>query len=252
PEATVFEAGSNRWRSFDSWPPRQAQTRALYFRADGKLAFTPPLPSEGSSHDSFVSDPAHPVPYRLRPIEPTYAEGSGWYTWLLQDQRFVHRRPDVLSWETEPLTEDVVLTGGITAKLFASTTGQDADWVVKFIDVYPEDYPADSKLGGYQLMVANDVFRGRFHRSFERPVPLKPNAVTPFTIDLHTQSYRFKAGHKIMVQVQSTWFPLIDRNPQTWVPNIFRATPADYRPQTHRIWRTSRQASRVEIQTLVR
>ncbi len=251
PEATVFEAGSNRWRTFDSWPPRQAQTRTLYFRADGKLAFTPPPPSGGSSHDSYVSDPAHPVPYRLRPIEPTYyPKGSGWYTWLLEDQRFVQGRPDVLTWETEPLTEDVVLAGEITAKLFASTTGQDADWVVKLIDVYPEDYPADFTLGGYQLMVANDVFRGRFRQSFEKPVPLVPNAVTPFTIDLHTQSYRFKAGHKIMVQVQSTWFPLIDRNPQTWVPNIFRAKAADYRAQTHRIWRTPRHASRMELQTL--
>jgi len=157
----------------------------------------------------------------------------------------------VLTWETETLTEDVVLAGEVVAKLFASTTGQDADWVVKLIDVYPEHYPADHKLGGYQLMVANEVFRGRFHRSFENPVPLVPNAVTPFTIGLHTQSYRFKTGHKIMVQVQSTWFPLIDRNPQTWVPNIFRADADAYRAQTHRIWRTPRQASRIEIKTVI-
>ncbi len=251
PEATVFESGSNQWRKFDSWPPRQAKTRALYFQSGGKLAFTPPSASERSASDSFVSDPAHPVPYRPRPIEPTYyPKGSGWYTWLLEDQRFVQGRPDVLSWETEPLTEDVVLAGEVTARLFASTTGQDADWVVKLIDVYPEDYPPDFKLGGYQLMIANDVFRGRFHRSFERPVPLKPNVITLFAIDLHTQSYRFKAGHKIMVQVQSTWFPLIDRNPQTWVPNIFQAKAGDYQAQTHRIWRTPTQASRVEIQTV--
>jgi len=251
PEATVFESGSNQWRKFDSWPPRQAKTRALYFQSGGKLAFTPPSASGRSASDSFVSDPAHPVPYRPRPIEPTYyPKGSGWYTWLLEDQRFVQGRPDVLSWETEPLTEDVVLAGEVTAKLFASTTGQDADWVVKLIDVYPEDYPPDFKLGGYQLMIANDVFRGRFHQSFERPVPLKPNVITPFAIDLHTQSYRFKAGHKIMVQVQSTWFPLIDRNPQTWVPNIFQAKAGDYQAQTHRIWRTPTQASRVEIQTV--
>ncbi|MBA3344488.1 MAG: CocE/NonD family hydrolase, partial [Gemmatimonadales bacterium] len=251
-EATVFEAGSNRWRTFDAWPPSKAETRALYFHPNGRLAFTPPSSAEGSAHDSYVSDPAHPVPYRQRPIEPTYyAKGSGWSTWLLEDQRFAQGRPDVLSWETGPLTEDVVLAGQVTAKLFASTTGQDADWVVKLIDVYPEDYPADFKLGGYQLMVANDVFRGRFHRSFEQPVPLVADAITPFTIDLHTQSYRFKTGHKIMVQVQSTWFPLIDRNPQTWVPNIFRAKTGDYQAQTHRIWRrTPRYASRVEIQTV--
>jgi putative CocE/NonD family hydrolase len=255
PEATVFESGSNRWRTFSSWPPREATRQALYFHPGGRLSFAPPTAAEaggaGGRADSFVSDPAHPVPYRPRPIEPTYyPKGSGWYTWLLEDQRFAQGRPDVLTWETETLEQDVVLAGEITARLFASTTGRDADWVVKLIDVYPEDYPADFKLGGYQLMVANDVFRGRFHRSFERPVPLVPGAVTPFSIDLHTQSYRFLKGHKIMVQVQSTWFPLIDRNPQTWVPNIFEAKAEDYRAQTHRIWRTPAYPSRVEIQTV--
>jgi len=251
PEATVFEAGSNTWRTFDSWPPKNATTKSLYFQPNGGLAFTPPKATGDSSFDSYVSDPAHPVPYRKRPIEPTYyPKGSGWYTWLLEDQRFVQGRPDVLSWETEPLTEDVVVAGEITAKLFASTTGRDADWVVKLIDVYPEKYDPDFKLGGYEFMIANDVFRGRFYKSFEKPVPLVPNVVTPFTIDLHTQSYRFQKGHRIMVQVQSTWFPIIDRNPQTWVPNIFEAKAADYKAQTHRIWRTPTQASRVEIQTV--
>jgi putative CocE/NonD family hydrolase len=251
PEATVFEAGSNQWRTFDAWPPREAKTRSLFFHANGRLAFEPPGVAEGSASDSYVSDPAHPVPYRPRPIEPTYyPKGSGWYTWLLEDQRFAQQRPDVLSWETEPLTEDVVVAGEITARLFASTTGQDADWVVKLIDVYPEDYPRDFKLGGYEFMIANDVFRGRFHKSFEKPVPLIPNVVTPFTIDLHTQSYRFEKGHKIMVQVQSTWFPIIDRNPQTWVPNIFEAKASDYKAQTHRIWRTPARPSRVDIQTV--
>ena len=251
PEATVFESGSNRWRTFTSWPPREATTRSLYFHAGGRLSFDPPAANEGSAFDSYVSDPAHPVPNRPRPIEPTYfPKGSGWYTWLLEDQRFAQGRPDVLTWETEPLARDVVVAGDVTARLFASTTGRDADWVVKLIDVYPESYPADFKLGGYELMIANDVFRGRFHRSFEHPVPLVPNAVTPFTVDLHTQSYRFLAGHKIMVQVQSTWFPIIDRNPQTWVPNIFLAKARDYQAQTHRVWRTPSQASRVEVQTV--
>jgi putative CocE/NonD family hydrolase len=229
--------------------------KSLYFRADGKLSFDPPVVVPSAARDmlfdSYVSDPAKPVPYRPRPIEPTYyPKGSGWYTWLLEDQRFVQDRPDVLSWETEPLTEDVVVAGEITAKLFASTTGQDADWVVKLIDVYPENYTPDFKLGGYQFMIANDVFRGRFWKSYEKPVALVPNAVTPFTIDLHTQSYRFQKGHKIMVQVQSTWFPIIDRNPQTWVPNIFLAKESDFKAQTHRIWRAPTQASRVEIQTV--
>ena len=250
-EATVFESGSNQWRTFDSWPPKNASTKSLYFHANGKLSFTAPAANEGSVADSYVSDPANPVPYRPRPIEPTYyPKGSGWYTWLLEDQRFVQNRPDVLSWETEPLTEDVVVAGAITARLFASTTGQDADWVVKLIDVYPQDYPQDFKLGGYEFMMANDVFRGRFWKSFETPVALVPNAVTPFVVDLHTQSYRFLKGHKIMVQVQSTWFPIIDRNPQTWVPNIFQAKASDFKAQTHRIFRTPAQSSRVDIQTV--
>jgi len=166
---------------------------------------------------------------------------------LLEDQRFVQGRPDVLSWETEVLTEDVVVAGEVTAKLFASTTGRDADWVVKLIDVYPEKYDADSKLGGYELMVSNDVFRGRFHKSFENPVALVPNAVTPFTVDLHTQSYRFQKGHKIMVQVQSTWFPVIDRNPQRFVPNIFQAQESDFQRATQRIFRSGKVASYVEM-----
>ena len=252
PEATVFESGSNTWRTFDSWPPKRAATRSLFFHAGGRLSFDPPRAGESGTNDSFVSDPATPVPYRPRPIEPTYyPKGSGWYTWLLEDQRFVQNRPDVLSWETEPLAEDVVVAGEITARLFASTTGRDADWIVKLIDVYPESYAPDFKLGGYEFMIANDVFRGRFWKSFETPVPLVPNAVTPFAIDLHTQSYRFQKGHKIMVQVQSTWFPIIDRNPQTWVPNIFKATAADFKAQTHRVWRTPSQPSRVDIQTVV-
>ena len=251
PEATVFESGSNTWRTFTAWPPREAKTRALYFQPQGRLSFSPPVNAEGGGFDSYVSDPAHPVPYRHRPIEPTYyPRGSGWSVWLLEDQRFVADRADVLHWETEPLAEDVVVAGDITARLFASTTGQDADFVVKLIDVYPEDYPADFKLGGFELMVANDVFRSRFRESFEKPRPLVPGRVTPVTVDLHTQSYRFKQGHRIMVQVQSSWFPLIDRNPQTWVPNIFEAKDADYHAQTHRIWRTPANASRVEISTV--
>jgi putative CocE/NonD family hydrolase len=251
PEATVFESGSNTWRTFTAWPPKEAKTRALYFHANGRLSFDAPGAAEGKGFDSYVSDPAKPVPYRKRPIEPTYyPKGSGWYTWLLEDQRFVQDRGDVLSWETEPLTGDVVVAGDITAKLFASTTGRDADFVVKLIDVYPEDYPADYKLGGYEFMIANDVFRARFRKSFEKPEPMVPGEVTPVTIDLHTQSYRFKAGHRIMVQVQSSWFPIIDRNPQTWVPNIFEAKESDYQAQTHRIWRIPASASRVEIATV--
>jgi uncharacterized protein len=248
-EARVFESGSNQWRSYDSWPAPGAQTKALYFRENGVLSFDAPSTAAAAA-DSFVSDPANPVPYRKRPIEATYAStGSKWYTWLLQDQRFIADRRDVLRWVSAPLTEDVVLAGDITARLFVSTTGQDADWVVKLIDVSPED-DADANRRGYQLMVANDVFRSRFRESFEVPKPLQPNTVTPITVDLHTQSYRFLKGHRIMVQVQSTWFPIIDRNPQTWVPNIFEASEADFRAQTHRVIRTAAQPSRVEVQVV--
>jgi putative CocE/NonD family hydrolase len=250
PEATVFETGSNTWRTFSAWPPKESKTQSLYFHAGGRLSFSAPG-VEGEGFDSYVSDPAHPVPYRHRPIEPTYfPRGSAWPAWLVEDQRFVQDRPDVLSWQTEPLAEEVVIAGDITAKLFASTTGRDADFIVKLIDVYPEDYQPDFKLGGYELMIANDVFRARFRRSFERPEPMVPLQITPVTIDLHTQSYRFKKGHRIMVQVQSSWFPIIDRNPQTWVLNIFEAKESDYKAQAHRIWRTQRFPSRVEISTV--
>ena len=249
PEALTFEAGANRWVRSDAWPPRASRARDLYFGPAGRLSFErPPLERAPSAFDSYVSDPAHPVPYRNRPIEPTYyPKGSGWYTWLLQDQRFVQSRPDVLSWETEPLGEDVVVRGDIVAHLFAATTGSDADWIVKLIDVYPDDHPTDPKLGGYQLMVANDVFRGRFRNGFERPEPIVPNAVVEYVVDLHTQDYRFLGGHRIMVQVQSTWFPIIDRNPQTYVPNIFLAKDSDYRKATHRIYRSARYPSRVTL-----
>lgn len=249
-EALVFESGSNQWRTYDSWPAPNAQTRALYFHDNGRLSFNAPTRTAAAAADSFVSDPSNPVPYRKRPIEATYAStGSKWSRWLLQDQRFLDDRRDVLRWVSEPLTEDVVVAGDIVAKLFVSTTGQDADWVAKLIDVSPED-DADPARRGYQLMVANDVFRSRFRESFETPKPMQPNTVTPITIDLHTQSYRFLKGHRIMVHVQSTWFPIIDRNPQTWVPNIFEATESDFRAQTHRVWRTAAQASRVEMQVV--
>jgi len=165
----------------------------------------------------------------------------------VQDQRFVDDRADVLSWETEPLTDDVTIAGDITARLFVSTTGTDGDWIVKLIDVYPEEYPQDWKLAGRQLMVANDVLRARFRNSFEKPEPLTPNQITPITIDLHTQDYRFLKGHRIMVQVQSTWFPLIDRNPQTFVPNIFEARALDYRSATIRVYRSARWPSSVRV-----
>ncbi|MFI5092411.1 MAG: CocE/NonD family hydrolase [Candidatus Acidiferrum sp.] len=251
-EAMLFQTGSDNWVQFDSWPPRQAQTRNLYFREDGKLSFDAPQTISADASDSYVSDPAHPVPYRHRPIDMTYPgdHPGSWYTWLVQDQRFVDDRPDVLTWQTGELTEDVTLAGQVTAKLFASTTGSDSDWIVKLIDVYPQKYPDDWKLSGYELMISDEIFRGRYRNSFEKPEPLKPGEVTPFTIDLHTADHVFKKGHRIMVQVQSSWFPLYDRNPQKFVPNIFDAKESDYQKATQRIYRSKRFASSVEIMVL--
>jgi putative CocE/NonD family hydrolase len=245
-EATVFESGSNTWQSYDSWPPKRNVThRKLYFGADHTLSFDAPRDKSSSAFDSFVSDPADPVPYRKRPITPTYSPGSDWATWLFSDQSFLHGRPDVMNYQTAPLTSDVVIAGDIAAHLFASTTGSDADWIVKIIDVYPE--AASDSLRGYELMVANDVLRGRFRNSFVHPTAITPNKVESYTVDLHTQNYRFLKGHRILVQVQSSWFPLIDRNPQTFVPNIFEAKESDFKKATHKIYRSPGNASNVEV-----
>ena len=251
-EALLFQTGSDKWVQFDSWPPRDAAARELYFREDGKLSFEPPQSTTTGAFDSYVSDPAHPVPYRHRPIDMTYPEDhpGGWYTWLVEDQRFVDHRPDVLTWETDELNDDVTLAGQVTAKLFASTSGSDSDWIVKLIDVYPEKYPDDWKLSGYELIIADEVFRGRFRKSFEKPEPITPDAITPFTIDLHTANHLFKKGHRIMVQVQSTWFPIIDRNPQKFVPNIFEAKESDFQRATQRVYRSKQFPSGVVISVL--
>jgi len=248
-EATTFEAGTNTWRTWTSWPPKsEIDERNLYFQPGGRLSFDAPKDTGEEAFDSYISDPARPVPYRHRPVEPTYfAAGSGWPTWLVEDQRFVDDRPDVLSWESAVLEEDLTIAGRIEAHLFASTTGSDSDWIVKLIDVYPEKIPEDWRMAGYQLMVANEVFRGRYRKSFERPEPIPPNEVVAVTIDLHSQNYSFKKGHRIMVQVQSTWFPLIDRNPQTFVPNIFEAKESDFRAATQRIWRSAKFASHLTL-----
>jgi hypothetical protein len=249
PEALTFEAGSNRWRRWDAWPPRTGlETRKLYFGPDRSLSFAPPT-EEGARFDSYLSDPAHPVPYRQRPIQATYFPGgSGWSTWLVEDQRFVDARPDVLSWESAPLEADLTIAGEVKAQLFASTTGSDADWVVKLIDVYPEHMSSNWAMSGYQLMVSSEIFRGRYRRGFERPEPIAPDAVLAYPFSLHTQNYTFRKGHRIMVQVQSSWFPLIDRNPQTFVPNIFEAKAGDFRAATHRIYRSARYPSHVSVQ----
>ncbi len=253
-EANVFETGSNQWRSYDQWPPTyKTEARKLHFQANGKLSFEAPKDLGRQVADTYISDPANPVPYRPRPVEATYdPRGSGWGAWLVGDQRFAQGRPDVLAWETDPLTEDITISGNVIGHLFASTTGSDADWIVKLIDVYPETYPADAKMGGYQLMVANEVFRGRFHKSFEKPVGLTPNAINEFAVNMRYCNHRFQKGHKIMVQVQSSWFPVIDRNPQKFVPNIFKATDADYIKAMHSIHRSKQFPSHVSVPVMVR
>jgi uncharacterized protein len=247
PEAITFQTGANRWENHTSWPPRDVQRRSLYFLGEGRLGFEAPASNSRRDADSFVSDPARPVPYRTRPIETTYGKGSRWRTWLVEDQRHVHNRPDVLSYETEELSEDVVVTGEVFANLFAATTGTDMDWVVKLIDVYPQSYPSDSAMGGYQLMVANEVFRGRFRESFETPKAIRANKVLPYRFSLRSLNHRFRKGHKIMVQVQSTWFPLIDRNPQKFMPNIFEAKDSDFQKATHRVMRSKEFPSHLDL-----
>jgi putative CocE/NonD family hydrolase len=246
-EATLFRAGENQWVTSASFPRRERVTATpIYTAASGALSFS--APKAAAAADSFISDPANPVPYRRRPIQPTYGPGSQWRAWLTEDQRLVDHRPDVLTWQTGVLDAPVTISGEIMATLYASTSQSDADWVVKLIDVYPDSLP--SPMGGFQFMVANDVLRGRYLESFETPRALVPNKVEKFTVDLHTQEYTFKPGHRIMVQVQSTWFPLIDRNPQRYVPNIFNATAADFRRATHAVQRSARWPTHLSLPIL--
>jgi putative CocE/NonD family hydrolase len=241
-EAYIFESGENKWHTFDAWPPREAKPRSIYLRENGMVSFDPP-PTAGC--DSYVSDPKHPIPYIARPVD-----GTRWRQWLVEDQRFVDNRSDVLTWRSDPLNDDVVIAGDVTAHLFAKTTGTDADWVVKLIDVYPESVQDNRTWGGYELMTNADILRGRYYKSWSVPHPIPANTVTPFTVDLHEQLYRFLKGHRIMVQVQSTWFPLYDRNPQTYVANIFEAKASDFKAQTHSVCHGPGQASHIAVGVL--
>ena len=244
PEALTFRTGENKWTRHDEWPPKQnVVARKLYFQANGGLSFDQPQRTSEPAFDSYVSDPANPVPYRHQPIQVR----SGWTTWLVEDQRFVEHRPDVLTFVSEPLKDDLTISGTVTANLFASTSGTDSDWVVKFIDVYPEDYAPDPKMAGYELMIADEVFRGRYYKGFDKPEPLVPNAATHYTIGFPGNDHTFLKGHRIMVQVQSTWFPLIDRNPQKFVPNIFNAKESDFQKATQRVYRSGANASYIYV-----
>ncbi len=249
-EATIFETGTNQWKQYDAWPPKQGiDSRRLYFRDSRRMSFDAP-PAGGAAYDEYVSDPGNPVPYRPRPVPPTYP-GPDWPVWLVQDQRFVDHRPDVLSWETDPLIDPVHIAGDIVAELYASTSGTDSDWAVKLIDVYPEDAPDDESththMGGFELNIADEILRARFRNSYERPEPVPANRVLKYAIDLHTNAHAFLKGHRIMVQVQSTWFPVYDRNPQKYLPNIFEARDSDYIKATQRVYHTPRSPSAIVL-----
>jgi len=247
-KAQVFETGTDRWRRLDAWPPRNVSSRTLYFRPGGSLGFDRPTEGAGA-FDEFVSDPAKPVPFTSAP-STSYPRA-----YPVEDQRFAAARPDVLVYETEPLQEDLTLAGPLKAMLHVSTSGADADWVVKLIDVYPGDYPdpepnpAEVKLGGCQQLVRGDVFRGRFRNSFEKPEPFQPGQMTRVEFALPDVFHTFRSGHRVMVQVQSSWFPLVDRNPQTFV-NIPTARPEDFRKATHRVYRAGDASSGLMVGVL--
>jgi hypothetical protein len=244
-EATCFQTGSNQWKTYTSWPPKEVIVMKLYPGPNHTCSFAKPSSTIGQV--SYVSDPAKPIPYRTQPIEATYGTGSRWRPWQVEDQRFVYSRPDVVSFIMDTLTEDLTVTGKIIAHLFASTTGTDADWIVKLIDVYPNFDQKNLLMSNYQLPIAMEVFRGRFRKSFSNPLPLIPNRPEEFVIDLHQINHVFKKGHRVMIQIQSTWFPVIDRNPQKFVPNIFEAVEADFIKATHTIYFNVKYPTYIEL-----
>jgi putative CocE/NonD family hydrolase len=251
PRVLAYETGSNQWRRYDHWPRScgagcAAKSRNMYLLPGGLLAFEPPTKGAGR-YSEFISDPAKPVPYRQRPTLEFGAENSGWSDWLVDDQRHAASRTDVLVYQTEPLREPLRLAGEPIAHLFASTSGSDADWVVKIIDVWPDEVHDRPPLGGYQQMLSANIFRGRYRIDLADPQPLARNKVLPYSFRLPHASHTFLPGHRIMVQVQSSWFPLYDRNPQTFVPNIMFAAPESYVKATHRVWHAPGSASAIEF-----
>ena len=252
PPVSAFDTGTNEWHKLQSWPSGCAEGCSIkpthvYLNPGFKLSFSAPKPGD-SQLDEYVSDPAKPVPYRKRPIQPMgYGNGLTWSEWLVDDQREASGRTDVLSFTSDVLTKPVKISGQPVVNLVASTSGTDSDWVVKVIDVYPDEVAGDKQMGGYQLMVSADIFRGRYRESMENPKPIESGKPLLYKWSLPTANHVFLPGHRIMVQVQSSWFPLYDRNPQTFVPNIFWAKPEDYRKATQRIYHSADQTSVVEL-----
>ena len=254
PEAWVFEMGTNQWRRYAKWPPKVARSKSLYFHAGERLAFDPPVRNgdkngDRGDYDQYFSDPNKPVPYMNGILAGMKAE------YMIADQRFASRRPDVLVYQTEELEEDVTLVGPIEVDLTVSTSGTDSDWVVKLIDVYPDDYPDPAKnptkvrMGGYQQLVRGDVIRGKFRKSMEKPEPFEPNTPSRVRFTMPDTYHCFRSGHRIMVQVQSSWFPLVDRNPQKFC-DIFRAVESDYQAATQRVYRSPTKLSRLKVMVL--
>jgi len=237
-DTASFRTGENKWHRYAIWPPKQGFHEAnLYLEPDQKLSLTAPK-DNGQVAATYVADPADPIPYRHRPIQSTYGQGSQWRTWLVEDQQFVSGRKDLANFETPVLKNDVTVTGDVVADLFAATTGSDTDWVAKLIDISPD---------GYELMVAEEILRGRYRNSYTDPEPVKPSEVVEYKWSLHGADHTFLKGHRMMVEVQSSWFPLYDRNPQTWVPNIMDAPASAYKPETLTIYASPKYPSHLEL-----
>jgi len=246
-DTASFQTGSNTWKYYSHFPPRQSQPTALYLGGAGSLNWTPSKSRAGAeATTSYISDPSNPVPYRHRPIQPTYSNGSEWFNWLTEDQRFVTDRKDVAVWKLPVLAKDLTITGEVIADIFASTTGTDNDLVVKLIDEYPGD-DADATMHGYQLLTNAEIFRGRYLAGYDHPTALAPDSIHEFKFSLHDVDHVFKAGHTVMVEIQSTWFPLYDRNPQTFVRNIMKAKPGDYKAATITIYSGPGHDSAIEV-----
>ena len=253
PPVLIYNTGKNHWDRLKSWPLAcesgcPVQSWPLYLTAGFGLSFTAPTERStdaSAAFDEYVSDPAKPVPYIARPVR--FADYEAWKRWLVSDQRAVVDRSDVLSYTTPPLTEPLRISGTPVVNLVASTSGTDSDWVVKLIDVYPDEVPSQPEMGGYELGIAMDIFRGRYRESFENPKPIAANTPLTYKFILPTANHVFLPGHRIMVQVQSSWFPLYDRNPQTFVANIFFAEPADYVKATQRVYHAVGRASFIDL-----
>ena len=250
PPVFVYDTGADRWDKPKVYPEScekdcPTASKPMYLTANGGLSFDAPTGASNAKYDEYVSDPMKPVPYRPRPVDA--ADSTGWRTWLVTDQRFVDGRPDVLTYVTEPLKQAMKLSGEPVVHLSGSTSGTDLDWVVKLIDVQPDRTAPPVEMSGYELPIATDIFRGRYRKSFDHPEPIKANEVLPYVFALPMVNHTFLPGHRVMVQIQSTLFPLYDRNPQKFVPNIFEAKPEDYQKATQRVWHTAGQASYLSL-----